>query len=191
MSPRSGLPIFLAAALVGCHRANMDVQPRVKPLSPDAFFSDGRSARPLPAGIVARGDGALDDSFEYGSRDGKEIDELPVPLTSGLLIRGRQRFEIYCAPCHDRTGSGDGMIVRRGFPHPPSFHIDRLRKAPLGHFVGAMANGFGTMYPYADRVSAQDRWAIAAYIRALQLSRSARLSQLPADVRHRLEAEPE
>jgi hypothetical protein len=112
----------------------------------------------------------------------------PYPVTMQLLLRGRQRYEIYCMPCHSAVGDGDGLIARRGFPHPPSYHDERLRQAPDRHFFDVVTNGYGVMYPYADRVDAPDRWAIVAYIRALQLSQHADVSKLPADARARLDA---
>jgi mono/diheme cytochrome c family protein len=111
----------------------------------------------------------------------------PLPLTLTTLARGRDRFDVYCAPCHSIVGDGDGMVVRRGFPRPPSYHTDRLRKAPDAHFYSVITNGYGVMYAYADRVSPADRWAIVAYIRALQLSQNARIGDVPADRRADLE----
>jgi mono/diheme cytochrome c family protein len=136
---------------------------------------------------VARGYLHLDEHLYAGNVDGKVAEALPFPLTRQLLERGQQRFNIYCTPCHDYLGSGQGMIVRRGFSAPPSLHIERLRQAPLGHFFAVMTDGYGTMPKYSTQISAQDRWAIVAYIRALQLSQHATLSDVPDEVRQRLQ----
>ena len=121
-----------------------------------------------------------------GKMNGKEVDTLPFPLTKDVLDRGQQRFNIYCTPCHDLEGTGNGMIVRRGYKQPPSYHIDRLRQAPIGHFFDVMTNGFGAMPDYRAQIMPRDRWAIAAYIRALQLSRHATMADIPADQRQKL-----
>jgi mono/diheme cytochrome c family protein len=165
----------------------MAEQPRYDPLDPSTVFADGRSARPPVEGTVARGHAQLDEHHDAGTVAGVAAETLPVPLTQQLLGRGQQRYNIYCSPCHDRLGNGQGMIVRRGFSPPPSLHIERLRQAPVGHFFAVMTHGFGTMPPYSTQVPAHDRWAIAAYIRALQLSQFARLSDLSEDDRQRLE----
>jgi mono/diheme cytochrome c family protein len=177
------LPILLAvlALLVGC-RPDMMNQPKAKPLSESDFFSNGTNARQPPPHTVARGDARENAAFYTGQMNGTYVTQLPVKLTRDLMIRGRERFNAICAECHDRTGSGNGMVVQRGFPQPPSFHVDRLRNAPIGHFFDVMTNGYGVMYSYATRVEPEDRWAIAAYIRALQLSHNAGLSDVdPAE----------
>jgi cytochrome c553 len=166
----------------------MHVQPRYNPMEASTFFDDGRSERPLVPGTVARSQSRTDDgyctsalkdeAFCTGKVDGVEVDAFPFPITRKILARGQERYNIYCTPCHDRVGDGQGMIVQRGFPPPPSYHIERLRQAPVGHFFSVMTNGYGTMYSYASRVSPEDRWAIAAYIRALQLSQGAKVSEL-------------
>ncbi len=172
-TPRWGVALLtVALALAGCRKGMVD-QPRLKPLAESRFFADGSGARVPPAHTVARGQLRDDDAFHTGLIDGHLVAELPVPLSAELLARGRERFNIYCAVCHGRTGEADGMIVQRGFPKPPTLHETRLREAPIGHFFDVMTNGFGVMYPYAARVTPQDRWAIAAYIRALQLSQHA------------------
>src|SRR5271155_1666980 len=135
----------------GC-RLDMHVQPKYLPEEPSNFFDDGRSERQPVPGTVARGQLHLDELLYTGKVDGVESKEFPFPITRTDLERGRERFNIYCTPCHDYTGSGHGMIVQRGFPPPPSFHIDRLRAAPPGHFFDVMTNGFGAMYSYAARV---------------------------------------
>ncbi|HET7452265.1 MAG TPA: cytochrome c [Thermoanaerobaculia bacterium] len=186
MSAKVGRPLarfVLAASLglaVGACRQDMFNQPKVRPLQSSTFFADGRASRPLPEDTVARGDLRADELLYTGRIGGTEADTFPFPVTKAVLDRGQERFEIYCSPCHGRAGYGDGMIVQRGFKAPPSFHADRLRQAPVGHFVDVMANGFGVMYDYRGRVSPEDRWAIAAYIRALQLSQNATAGDLDA-----------
>lgn len=184
--PRAALAFALGAALCGC-RHGMEEQPKLRTLQGTDLFADGRAARPRVPGTVARGLEHGDELLEAGKLAGKEADLFPFPIGAAELARGRERYDIYCSPCHDRTGGGNGLVVRRGFPHPPSFHEPRLRAAPAGHFVAATANGSGRMYPFADRVSARDRWAIAAYIRALQLGRNASLSDAPPSERAALE----
>jgi mono/diheme cytochrome c family protein len=178
-----------ALAAVGCRR-DMQVEPRYDPLAPSTFFGDGRSARPEVPDTVARGHLRLDEQFFTGKVNGVPADTFPFPVTRQVLERGRERFNIYCTPCHDYTGSGNGMIVQRGFPPPPSYHIDRLRQAPVGHFVDVITNGYGAMYSYADRVPPRDRWAIAAYIRALQMSQHATMDDVPSQERAKLLAGP-
>jgi hypothetical protein len=172
--------------LAGC-RQEMADQPRYDPLDPSAFFGDRRSARPPVEGTVARGQLQLDEHLYGGTTSGRPADTLPFPVTQELLLRGQERYSIYCSPCHDRAGTGQGMIVRRGFSPPPSFHSERLRLAPVGHFFIVMTDGFGTMPDYASQVPTHDRWAIAAYIRALQLSQYAALVDLTEEERQRLE----
>jgi Cytochrome C oxidase, cbb3-type, subunit III len=180
---------LVAFALSGC-RLDMHIQPKYLPYEPTSFFGDGRSERQPVPGTVARGQLHLDDLLFTGMENGAESNRFPFPITKDDLERGRERFNIYCTPCHDYTGSGDGMIVQRGFPHPPSFHTDRLRAAPVGHFFGVMTNGFGAMYSYADRVDVGDRWRIAAYIRVLQLSRNATIDDVPEADRAKLNEQP-
>ena len=181
--------LLLCCVLCSCRRAMVD-QPRVKPLAENDFFADGSGARPLPAHTVARGHLYEDDAFFTGMTNGELIAAFPAPLTREVLARGQNRFEIYCAVCHGATGYGDGMIVRRGFPRPPSFHERRLRDAPVGHFFDVIRNGYGVMYSYAARVEPKDRWAIIAYIRALQLSQNATLDDVPSKERSKLEVLP-
>ncbi len=184
------LLLLLTAAAVGCRR-DMFQQPYSKPLKPSDFFQDNHMAsRPLVAHTVARGHLDEDEAFYTGKIGTNLVDAFPVPVTQELLDRGQERFDIYCSPCHGRTGEGDGMIVHRGFPPPPSYHIDRLRSAPVGHFFDVITQGYGVMYSYAERVEPADRWAIAAYIRALQRSRDAKLADVPPGQRQRLEGQP-
>jgi hypothetical protein len=168
------LPVVLLAlaSTVGC-RQDMQNQPKYIPLRPSGFFADGRSERPLTEGTVARGH-LDDDVLLYTGKgpDGKPANEFPFPVTKEVIERGQNRFDIYCAPCHDRLGNGDGMIVRRGFRKPPSYHIDRLRSVPHGYIFDVITNGFGAMPDYAAQIQPHDRWAIVAYVRALQLSQN-------------------
>ncbi len=180
-----GLALALGL-LVACQQQMAD-QPSYRPLDQNSFFGDERSARPLLPGTVAQGQLHTDEAFYTGKSGGQLVATLPFPLTLETLKRGRERFDIYCAPCHDRTGSGNGMIVQRGYIRPSSYHIQRLIQAPLGHFFDVMTNGFGPMPSYADQVPPRDRWNIAAYIRALQLSQNATLSDAPPEGRAQLE----
>jgi mono/diheme cytochrome c family protein len=173
-------PVALLAILVGC-RQDMHNQPRFKPLAESDFYADLRSARPPVEGAVARGQLREDAYFYTGKIGGNPGEVMPFPVTAEVLARGRQRFNIYCAPCHSRLGDGNGFIPSRGFPRtPPSFHIERLRKAPIGYFFDVMTNGFGIMQDYSAQVPPRDRWDIAAYIRALQLSQNATAGDIPA-----------
>ena len=175
----------VAMLLFGC-RMDMHLQPKYLPYEPTDFFADGRSERqPIP-GTVARGQLRLDELFYTGRENGVVSNKFPFPITRADLDRGRERYNVYCTPCHDYTGTGRGMIVQRGFPQPPSYHIQRLRDAPVGHFYEVMTNGFGVMYSYAARIEPADRWRIAAYIRVLQLSRNATVQDVPADERQNL-----
>jgi cytochrome c553 len=175
----------IALLLVGC-RLDMHVQPKYLPYEPTDFFADGRSERQPVPGTVARGHLRLDELMFTGRENGVVVDKFPFPITKADLDRGRERYNVYCTPCHDYTGSGRGMIVQRGFPQPPSYHIQRLRDAPAGHFYEVITNGFGAMYSYAARVEPADRWRIAAYIRVLQLSRNAKMDDVPESQRQAL-----
>jgi mono/diheme cytochrome c family protein len=173
------LALCAALALVAGCRQDMHNQPKYRALRPSTFFADGSSARPLVEGTVARGSLQDDEAFFTGKRGGVAVAELPFPLTQDVLDRGRERFTIFCTPCHDRAGTGHGMVVQRGYSQPPSYHIDRLRDAPLGYFVEVMTNGIKTMPDYKAQIAPRDRWAIAAYIKALQLSQHAAASDVP------------
>ena len=196
MSPETGplrtLRVLAAATLLlaaaGC-RQNMHNQHKVKTLAASDFFPDGQGARPLPAHTVARGD--LREGWAYTGLDAanKPAAELPFPLTREVLERGQQRFDIFCSPCHDRQGTGRGMIVQRGYKQPTSYHVERLRNAPVGYFYNVITEGFGVMPSYAPQVSVADRWAIAAYIRVLQYRQTARLADLPPERRAAIESE--
>ena len=192
---RAVLALALLLSLSACERGMHDMyrQPRLDPGEASPLFADGRGDRPPPVGSVPMAAGTL--AMTSSGRKGHELpaqwqaageSTAPPPITQALLARGQQRFDIYCMPCHSPLGDGDGPVVRRGFPRPPSYHEQRLRDAPDRHFYDVISNGYGIMHSYADRVPPQDRWAIVAYIRALQLSQNAPLAQLPASVRAKL-----
>ncbi len=202
------------AIFVGCDRLDMYDQPRYKPLAESDFFADGLSARPHVEGTVARGELHEDEPLYTGKESGKLTSQIPpaayravydrdprrfdrpldqtepAELRRALMTRGRERFDINCSVCHGRTADGDGMIVRRGFRKPPSLHIERLRNAPAGYFFDVVTNGFGAMPSYANRIDVFDRWAIVAYVRALQFSQDARLGDVPDDQHHVLSRAP-
>jgi mono/diheme cytochrome c family protein len=165
--------------IAGC-RQDMQDEPKFFPQRGTTFYPDGRSVRPQVANTVARNQGDEDSYFYTGLINGKEGDGLPIDLTPDTMARGQERFNVYCTPCHSRVGNGDGMIVQRGYRPAGDFHTDRLRNAPLGHFFSVMTNGYGAMPDYAAQITPQDRWAIAAYIRALQLSQDAKQSDVPS-----------
>jgi cytochrome c553 len=167
-------------ALSAC-RPDMFNQPKSKSLRESDFFSDGAASRPIPPHSVARGFLNDDEALYTGMIGTNLVTDFPISITRPVLERGRERFEIYCAVCHGRTGEGNSMVVQRGFPAPPSYHIERLRAAPAGHFYDVITRGYGVMYSQASRLEPNDRWAIAAYIRALQLSQHAALADVPAD----------
>jgi mono/diheme cytochrome c family protein len=167
-------------ALAGC-RQDMHDQPRFKPLAESDFYADLRSARTPVEGTVARGQLHQDTYFYTGRIGNNPGDFLPFPVSEEVLARGRERFNIFCAPCHSRLGDGNGFVPSRGFPRkPPSYHSERLRKAPLGYFFDVMSNGFGIMPDYASQIPPRDRWCIIAYIRALQLSQDATMADVPS-----------
>jgi mono/diheme cytochrome c family protein len=170
----------LALLLVGCN-TDMWVQPKHHPLDESELFADGQASRPLVQGTVARGHLREDGVFFTGIDNGKWVDKIPVPVTMDLLKRGQERYNIYCTPCHGQLGDGKGMIAQRGFQlkRPVgNYHTDRLRKMPVGHFYDVITNGYGAMYSYASRVEPQDRWAIVAYIKALQLAHEGTVDDL-------------
>lgn len=180
--------VSLCLALVasaGC-RQDMHNQPKYRPLRGSDFFGDARSARPLVDGTVARGHLDDDELLNTGKIGGKAADLFPFAVTAGVMARGHERYDIFCSPCHGRTGLGDGMIVRRGFRKPPSHVIDRLREAPAGYFFDVITNGFGAMPDYRAQVPVNDRWAIIAYMRALQLSAHATPGDVPPAERTKL-----
>jgi hypothetical protein len=175
----SWLSLVAVLALAGC-RQDMHDQPKYKPLAESNFFPDLRSARAPVDGTVARGQLHEDTYFYTGKFENTPGDYMPFPVTEDVLKRGQERFNIFCSPCHSRLGDGNGMIVQRGYRQPPSYHIERLRKAPLGYFFDVMTNGFGAMPDYASQIPPRDRWCIVAYIRALQLSQGAAATDVPA-----------
>lgn len=181
---------LLLVALIAC-RQQMADQPSYRPLAKSEFFADGRSARPAIPGTVPRGQLREDEHFYTGRLGSQVVETFPFPVTREIFYRGQERFDIFCSPCHDRVGNGQGMIVRRGFRPPPSLHIDRLRESRPGYLFEVISRGFGTMPDYAEQIPPEDRWAIVAYIRALQLSQQAALAELPEAERRRLqEREP-
>jgi mono/diheme cytochrome c family protein len=180
--------VAAAVLLAGCQQ-QMATQPRAKTLGASDFFDDGRAARPLVPGTVARDHLNEDEHLYTGRINGQLAEAFPFAIARTDLERGRERYNIYCTPCHGRVGDGEGMVVHRGLRRPPSFHIDRLRRAPPGHFFDVMTNGLGAMQDYAAQVSVEDRWRIAAYVRALQLSQHATLDDVPAAERRKLEQE--
>jgi mono/diheme cytochrome c family protein len=179
--------VACAAATVyfgaGCQylRQDMADQPKNRPLSPSEFFADGRSERPLVENTVARGSIANDELVVA-----KDSNAFPLPVEGKLLERGEERYSIFCSPCHGLQGDGNGVVALRGMKRPPTYHQDRLRQSPNGYFYDVITNGFGQMYGYSAQIPPRDRWAIIAYVRALQLSRNAKVAELPADVREKL-----
>ena len=178
--------LLLLFSLAGCRKA-MQVDGHIKPLQESTFFEDGMTARQPVEGTLARGELREDSLYWRGEVNGRLATGFPEKVDLAMLKRGQERFNIYCAVCHGRTGYGDGMIVARGFPQPPDFHQKRLRDVPPGYLFGVMTHGYGVMYSYADRVPVADRWAIAAYIRALQYSQNARAGDVPPEELKRLE----
>ncbi|HTY00734.1 MAG TPA: cytochrome c [Bacteroidota bacterium] len=173
-----GIVTMVAAVMTaGCHQDMYD-QKKYAPLSASEFYRDGQSARPPIEGTVVHRDHSEDGVVATGKMDGKPVDRFPFPVTEMMIRRGQERFNIYCSPCHGRTGDGFGMVVQRGFPRPPSYFTDSVRALPVGRYVDVITNGFGRMYGYGDRVAPRDRWAIAAYIRVLQASRSVNIAEL-------------
>ena len=172
--------LLVAISLLSGCRLDMHVQPRQNPLSRSDFFTDQRSERPPVEGTVARGQLQEDTYFYTGKIGNNPGDYMPFPVTKEVLDRGRERYNIFCTPCHSRVGDGNGFIPSRGFARqPPSFHIERLQKAPLGYFYDVITNGFGIMPDYASQIPPRDRWNIVAYIRALQLSQNATRADVP------------
>ena len=190
-SPRASRSVVLRALLAavlaaaGC-RQDMHDTPRYEAYEKSDFFGDGRSVRPQVEGTVARGQLREDAAFFTGKEGVALLARIPVPVDRAVLLRGRERYNIYCAPCHGQAGRGDGMIVRRGFRQPTSFHVDRLRAQPDGYYYDVVTNGFGAMPDYAAQVTPADRWAIVAYVRALQLSQHADYAALPPRLQQRV-----
>lgn len=188
--------LVMALVVTSCYRGkpsedppihlnpNMDSQPKYEAQEESDFFENGMTMRPPVAGTVARGDLREDDAYYRGKNaDGSLVDRMPVDMTMDLLQRGKQRYNIYCAPCHDQTGSGKGIIIKKGFLPPPSIHLDRLRQSPDGHFYDVISNGIRNMPSYKHQIPVADRWAIVAYVRALQRSQNANAADVPEEVR--------
>ncbi len=176
----------LVLNLTGCMR-DMQDQPKYKNLRGSDFFADGKSARDQEEGTIAQSQLRQDPHFFEGKVDGVDAVTFPMKVDRPLLERGRERYDIFCAACHGRTGEGNGMVVQRGFPTPPSYHIDRLKDAPAGYFYNVITNGFGRMYGYASEIEPRDRWAIVAYVRALQQSQNVDIKELTAKEREALD----
>lgn len=186
--------VLLLALTTGCISKDsfqvMAQQPRFEPLENNDAAPDQASARAPEPDTVARGQ-LRDDALLYtGKIAGADANVFPFAVTREVLARGQERFSIYCTPCHDQLGTGNGMVVRAGFARPPSLHEQRLRAAPVGHFFDVITNGLRTMPPYASQIAARDRWAIIAYIRALQLSQNATINDVPPDQRDKIGAPP-
>jgi hypothetical protein len=179
----------LALSIAAC-RQDMHDQAKYKPAKKSAFFADGRTSRPLVPDTVARGELKEDELLYTGKLGASFSDQLPYPISKEMLLRGQERYNIYCSPCHDRVGRGAGMIVQRGYKQPPTYHSDRLRSQPLGYFFEVISKGFKMMPSYAAQVPVEDRWAIVAYIRSLQLSQHAELGDVPELERSQLDNPP-
>ena len=179
--------LVLAVCGTNACRQDMQDQPKYKPLAESRFFADGRSARPIPANTIARDELNNDDSFHTGEANGAFLDTIPVPVDLQLLERGHERFNIYCSPCHGEVGDGLGMIARRGFQIPADLHTDALRAVPPGYMYQVIKNGYGAMPDYGDQIPVRDRWAIVAFVRALQLSRHATIADVPPGDRTQLD----
>ena len=180
--------LFLAAvvtALSGCGR-NMYDQAKFETYDASPFYSDGASSRPLPENTVSRSRGEVDESYYTGQGEDGIATELPFKLTEAVLERGQERYDIYCSPCHNYSGNGNGMIVQKGFVQPTSFHDPRLLASPVGYFFGAATNGFGRMFSYAARIPVEDRWAIAAYIKTMQYAQNVPIASLPTDLKNQV-----
>ena len=174
------LAVSLLVGLAGC-RTDMYDQPKYEPYDPSATFADGTSSRQILSGTVARGQLRADTLYYEGKIDGKDADVFPFPIDEATLETGRERYTIFCSPCHGQQGNAKGMVVRRGFSPPPDLNSEYLRKIPVGHFYNVITHGYGAMYSYEARIPVEHRWAIAAYIRALQYSQNAERSDLTAD----------
>ncbi len=182
--------IVATCCLSSACRQDMQDQPKYKPLGESKFFLDGRESRPIPANTIATDELNDNDSYHTGMANGAFLDTIPTPVNAKLLTRGRDRYDIFCSPCHGRLGDGNGMVAQRGVRAPANFHTDRLRSVPPGYIYQVITNGYGGMGDYGDQVPVDDRWAIVAYIRALQLSRHESLSDVPAGARAQLGVQP-
>jgi len=175
------------AVLAGC-RQDMHNQPKYRAYSYSSFWSDSRSMRPKVDHTIARGQLKIDSALHRGRAGDQFVNDIPYKLTHEFVARGQQRFNIYCTPCHGGAGDGEGIVAQRGFKHPPTYHQDRLRNQPVGYIFDVITNGYGSMISYASRIPARDRWAIVAYVRALQLSQNANVSDVPEADRPKLDA---
>lgn len=187
------LPLFglvLASVALSACRQDMHDAPRYEPLEASTFFTNGQAARMPVADTVARGQLREDRHMYEGVVDGQPAETFPMPITPAVMARGQERYTVFCSPCHGATGEGNGMIVQRGFRRPPSYHEDRLRNASVGYFYDVMTRGFGAMQDYSSQLPPSDRWAIVAYLRALQLSQRATIDEVPADRRTQLDQAP-
>jgi mono/diheme cytochrome c family protein len=182
--------VVAAVAMLAACRQDMHDAPRYDPLEASQFFPNGAASRMLVTNTIARGQLNDDRHLYEGVVDGRPAEIFPMPVTADVMARGRERFDVFCSPCHGRTGQGNGMIVQRGFRRPPSFHEERLRNAPVGYFFDVITNGFGAMQDYSAQIAVADRWAIAAYLRALQTSRAATRADVPAERQAELNAQP-
>jgi hypothetical protein len=178
--------IILTVLLFAACRQDMHDQPRYEPLESNAFFNDGRASRPRVEGTVARGHLKTDAHLFTGKVGGQLVRTFPFPVTDSVMVRGEECFNIFCTPCHDKLGNGNGLVVQRGMRQPPSFHIERLRNEPVGHFYDVITNGLGSMYGYSGRLKPEDRWAVVAYIRALQLSQNISIDAVSEQARQKL-----
>ena len=181
--------VVIASVVAGC-RQDMHDAPRYEAYEASPFFADGRASRQAPAGTVARGWLRADEALYTGRANGELVSEFPFPVSSEDMARGRERFNIYCTPCHGILGDGQGMVVQRGLRRAASYHQDRLRDEKVGYFYDVVTNGFGAMQGYAEQIPVRDRWLIVAYVRALQLSQHATLAAVPADRQGSLDAAP-
>ena len=192
MKTPSLIVVMLFGVLVtSACRQDMQDQPKYKPLAPSRFFADGRSARPIPAHTIARDELNDNDSFHTGEINGAFLDTIPLPVTLQLLERGHDRYNIFCSPCHGEAGDGLGMVARRGFQIPANLHTDRLRAVPPGYIYQVITYGYGAMPDHGDQIPVRDRWAIVAFVRALQLSHHATLADVPPAERQQLEKTPQ
>ncbi len=184
MNGLAAIAVVSMILLVGCN--DMADRARVKPLEESKYYADRQTSRMLPEGTIARGFLREDELLFTGKVNGQFADQFPFPVTADIMNRGQNRYTTFCAPCHGRLGDGRGMIVLRGFPQPNSFHADSVRTKPAGYYVDVISNGFGRMYSYAASVPVHDRWAIVAYIRALQLSRRVGFNDLSQTEQQRM-----
>jgi hypothetical protein len=189
-SRAAALGLSVCALLTSGCRQDMHDQPKYKANGYSAFFADHRVNRPLVPHTVARGRLHEDDLLYRGRVDGKLAEVYPMPITAEVLERGRQRYAIFCLPCHSPQGDGGGIAVQRGMKRPPSFHIERLQNAPPGYFYDVITNGFGSMYDYSERIDVNDRWAITAYVQTLQASQNMSLDELSAAEKQMMQSMP-